>query len=71
MLETRQQLVLEEKDGCQTDLLQTIAAYSVVLGKLKKCAQCAPINELHARTVSCSTRSHRSGEAEKEVVVRA
>lgn len=32
---TRQQVVLEEKDGCQTDLLQTIAAYGVVLGKLK------------------------------------
>ena len=36
MLGTRRQLVLEEKDDCQTDLLQTIAAYGVVLGKLKK-----------------------------------
>ena len=35
MLGTRRQLVLEEKDGCQTDLLQIIAAYGVVLGKLK------------------------------------
>jgi hypothetical protein len=34
MLGTRRQPVLEE-DDCQTDLLQTIAAYGVVLGKLK------------------------------------
>ena len=41
MLGTQRQLVLEEMDDCQTDLLQTIAAYGVVLGKLKKiCPVC-------------------------------
>lgn len=75
---TRQQLVLEEKDGCQTDLEAKRSAPDnscIWRGPSRRrfplhrwirsitCAPCTPINELHVRAVSCSARSHRSGEA--------